>query len=462
MATRRTTSNQAAKRPTYPVPVGKLPPQNTDAEQSLLGALLIDQQTITRVADLVAPEDFYRDDHKRIFAGALALFEQHKPIDIVTLTEHLESHKELEGVGGASYIAHLTNVVPTASHAPSYAKIIKEKSTYRKLISSGTQITELGYAEDRNLDEVLDEAERSLFGASQQLHSDQFVPVRDILAESFERIDELHRDKGKLRGVRTGFRDLDELLGGLQPADLILLAARPSIGKTAFALNIAEQISVEEGVAVGIFSLEQSRDQLVDRMLASVANVDGWKLRTGKLQEEDFARIGEAMGFLSEAPLYIDDTPLLNVMELRAKARRLQAEHGVGILVIDYLQLLQGRFQGGDHNRVQEVSDISRSLKALARELNVPILAISQLSRNVESRPDKRPMLSDLRESGSLEQDADVVMFLYREDYYDKDTDKQNIVELLIRKHRNGPTGQIELYFVKEQTRFRTIEKKRQ
>ncbi len=441
---------------------GRLPPQNVEAEQSFLGALLVDKDALLRVADVITPEDFYRDDHARIYSACLALYEKRRPIDLVTMAEEFEKTGDLAEVGGATYLASLANMVPTAAHIAGYAQIIKEKSTLRRLISSGTTIVGLGYDQERDVVELLDEAERSLFSISQAHHHDQFIPIKDILASSFERIDELHREKGKLRGVRSGFKDLDDLLSGFQPSDLILLAARPSIGKTSFALSIAENIAVNDKAPVGVFSLEMSRDQLVDRMLSSVSGVDGWKLRTGNLTEDDFPKIGNAMGMLSEAPLYIDDTPMLNVMELRAKARRLQMEHGLSMIIIDYLQLLQGRSNSKDPNRVQEVSDISRSLKGLARELNVPILALSQLSRAVESRPDKRPMLSDLRESGSLEQDADVVMFLYREDYYDQDSDKKNIVDILVRKHRNGPIGQVELFFVKEQTRFRSIEKRRQ
>lgn len=458
------TDKQPKKPTTATNPIlaaGRLPPQNVEAEQSFLGAILVDKDALIRVADIVTPEDFYRDDHARIYAACLALYEKRRPIDLVTLAEEFEKSGTLAEVGGATYLASLANMVPTAAHIVGYAQIIKEKATLRRLISSGTTIVGLGYEQDRDVVDLLDEAERSLFSISQAHHHDQFIPIKDILAASFERIDELHREKGALRGVRSGFQRLDDLLSGFQPSDLILLAARPSIGKTSFALSIAENVSVHDKVPVGIFSLEMSRDQLVDRMLSSVSGVDGWKLRTGNLTEEDFPKIGTAMGMLSEAPLFIDDTPLLNIMDLRAKARRLQMEHGLSMIIIDYLQLLQGRASSKDPNRVQEVSEISRSLKGLARELNVPILALSQLSRAVESRPDKRPMLSDLRESGSLEQDADVVMFLYREDYYDQDTEKKNIVDVLVRKHRNGPIGQIELFFVKEQTRFRSIEKRR-
>lgn len=452
-------------KPARPAPhlavSGRLPPQNIEAEQSVLGALFVDKEAIYKIADVITAEDFYRGDHGKIFSACLTLFEKRKPIDLVTLTEEFEKSDTLKEVGGATYLASLANMVPTAAHIVTYAGIVREKATLRRLIASGTQIVGLGYEEERDVEELLDEAEKNLFNVGQGFHHDQFIPIKDILASSFERIDELHREKGTLRGVRSGFPDLDNLLSGFQPSDLIILAARPSIGKTSFALSIAENVAVEYKMPVGVFSLEMSRDQLVDRMLSSVAGVDGWKLRTGNMSDDDFPKLGYAMGMLSEAPLYIDDTPMMNVMELRAKARRLQAEHGLGLIIIDYLQLIQGRGRSSDPNRVQEVSEISRSLKGLARELNVPVIALSQLSRALESRPDKHPMLSDLRDSGSIEQDADVVMFLYREDYYDQNSERKNIVELLIRKHRNGPIGQLDLFFVKEHTRFRSIEKKR-
>lgn len=442
------------------MPPGRLPPQNIEAEQSVLGAILIDKDALMKVADVLTPADFYRDDHGKIYEACLGLFERRQPIDLVTLTSELEKGKQLQGVGGASYLATLANLVPTAAHVASYAIIVREKATLRRLISAGSTVLTLGYDEESPVDDLLDEAEKTLFNVSQSHHHDQFTAIKDILAASFERIDELHKEKGQLRGVRTGFTDLDELLSGLQPSDLIILAARPSMGKTSFAMSIAEHVTVTEKTSVGVFSLEQSRDQLVDRMLSSVAGVDGWKLRTGNLNDDDFPKIGYAMGVLSEAPLYIDDTPSLNVMELRAKARRLQMEHGLGLIIIDYLQLIAGRSRSTDPNRVQEVSEISRGLKGLARELNVPVIALSQLNRAVETRPDKMPMLSDLRDSGSIEQDADVVMFLYREDYYKPDTDRKNLVDVLVRKHRNGPIGEVELFFVKEQTRFRTIERR--
>lgn len=441
--------------------IGRVPPQNIEAEQSVLGSLLLDKDAIIKVADILTSQDFYRDDHAIIYNVILTLFEKRSPIDLVTLTDYLEKEKKLEKVGGASYLTTLVNSVPSAAHVKHYAEIVHNKATLRRLISAASNIIQLGYKETEEVDGVLDKAESELFGVSQKFLRQYFTPVKSILTETFDRIDELHKKKGKLRGVPTGFRDLDNILAGLQGSDLVILAARPAIGKTALAINIAQYAAVKEKIPVGIFSLEQSKEQLVDRLICGEAGVDGWKLRTGNLSDEDFPKIGHAMGVLSEAPLYIDDSPVLNIMEIRTKARRLQTEHNLGLIVVDYLQLMQGRQLSRDFNRVQEISDISRGLKSLARELKVPVLALSQLSRAVENRPGHIPQLADLRESGSIEQDADVVMFLYREDYYDPETDRKNIADLFIKKHRNGPTGQIELYFIPEQTRFRSVEKKR-
>lgn len=435
----------------------KVPPQNTEAEQSVLGAILLDKDAIIKVADVISPEDFYRDDHRLIFDGMLILFEKRAPIDVVTLTDELERMKKIKDVGGAAYLSSLVNGVPSAAHIVKYAEIIRDKATLRRLIKVATQITELGFDEAEDITAILDKSESSLFSVSQRFLRDNFVSLSSVLEESFDRIDQLHKNKGALRGVATGFKDLDNLLSGMQPSDLIIIAARPSMGKTSFVLNVAEYAAVKNKVSVGLFSLEQSREQIVDRLLCMQAGVDSWKLRTGNLAEEDFPKIGYAMGALSEAPIFIDDTPMLGVLEIRAKARRLQAEHGLGLIVIDYLQLMEGRSRGGDFNRVQEVSEISRSLKALARELNVPVIALSQLSRAVEQRDKKVPQLSDLRESGSIEQDADVVMFIYREDYYNRDTENKNIADILVRKHRNGPTGDVKLYFMPEQTKFANL-----
>ncbi len=435
----------------------RMPPQNVEAEQSILGAILIDSEALLQVSDKLRPDDFYREDHAIIYEHMLMLFEKRKPIDMLTLTDAIDSAKKLSFVGGASYLATLTVMVSSSARISHHADIVRSKAMLRKLISAGSKITELGYKEDGEVEEVLNDAEAALYGVSQTYLSNNFVPIGAVLSESFDRIDELHKNKGALRGVPTGFRTLDSLLGGLQKSDLVILAARPSMGKTSLALNMAEHAAIKHKSKVGIFSLEQSKDQLVDRLLCSQANVDTWKLRSGNLNDDDFPRIGKAMGVLSEASIFIDDTPGLTALEVLTKSRRLQSEHGLDLVIIDYLQLMRGRSQ---ENRTQEVSEISRSLKGLARELNVPVVALSQLSRAVESRPDKRPMLSDLRESGSLEQDADVVLFIYRDDYYDKDSEKKNIAEILIRKHRNGPVGEVDLYFQAEQTSFRNLDKR--
>ncbi|MDO8513713.1 MAG: replicative DNA helicase [bacterium] len=437
----------------------KIPPQNIEAEQSVLGAILLDKDAILKVVDILNSENFYRDDHKLIYEIMLVLFEKRSPIDLVTLTNELETRKKLKEVGGAAYLSSLVNGVPSSAHVAKYAEIVRHKATLRRLIHASSTIIELGFNETADIAEVLDKAESTIFSISQKFTSDNFVPIKSVLEESFDRIDELHKNKGTLRGVPTGFKELDGLISGLQKSDLVIIAARPSMGKTSFVLNIAEYAAVKHKVPVGLFSLEQSRDQIVDRLLCMQAGVDSWRLRKGELAEDDFRKIGEAMGELAEAPIFIDDSPMLSVMEIRAKARRLQVEHGLGLVIIDYLQLMEGRSShGNDANRVQEVSEISRSLKALARELNIPVVALSQLSRAVEQRDRKIPQLSDLRESGSIEQDADVVMFIYREDYYNKETENKNIADILVRKHRNGPIGDIKLYFIPEQTKFGNLD----
>ena len=442
--------------------LGKIPPQNVEAERSVLGAILLDKDAVIKVSDILQPEDFYKEDHQEIYEAILELFEKRSPVDLVTLTDHLEKKKKLKDVGGASYLTELVNGVPSSAHAGHYAEIVHNRAVLRRLIRAADSINQLGYAQEQDLDSILDKAEQELFSVSQKFLRQYFVPLKSVLTETFDRIDELHKHKGKIRGVATGFKDLDNILAGLQQSDLVILAARPSIGKTALALNIAQYAATKNQMAVGIFSLEQSKEQLVDRMICAEAGVDSWKLRTGNLSDNDFPKIGYAMSALSEASIYIDDSPLVNIMEIRTKARRLQAEKGLGLIVVDYLQLMQGRQNSHDPNRVQEISEISRGLKGLARELNVPVLALSQLSRAVEQRPGHIPQLADLRESGSIEQDADVVMFLYREDYYDPETERKNIADLFIKKHRNGPVGKIELYFIPEQTRFRSMEKKRE
>ena len=438
----------------------KLPPHNKEAEQSVLGSLLIDKDAIIKVSDFLRSEDFYEEKNKMIYAVMLDLFEKREPIDVVSLANNLTEKDQLDLIGGRSYLVSLANIVPTAGNIIHYAKIVQKKATLRKLISAAGDISKLGFEEGEDIEKVLDLAEQQLFGISQKYLKQNFVVIKDVLTETFERIDELHKDSGKLRGLRTGFVDMDNLLAGFQKSDLIVLAARPSMGKTSLALNFARNIAKQK-VSVGLFSLEMSKEQLVDRILCSEANVDLWRMRTGKLsdreEDDDFPRIGQAMGVLSEIPLYIDDSPSSNIMEIRTKARRLQAEYNLGFMVVDYLQLMEGR---STESRVQEVSEITRALKGIARELNIPVLALSQLSRAVESRTPPIPQLSDLRESGSIEQDADIVMFIYREEVYKKDTDRKNIAEIHVKKHRNGPTGIVELFFDQNIASFRSLEKK--
>lgn len=435
----------------------RLPPQNLEAETALLGCLMLDKDAIIKVADVIISDDFYDYRHRLIYEAVVVLFEKNASIDVLTVSNILEEKKITDKIGGSSYLASLVNAVPSAAHVAHYASIVRKKGTLRRLIQSAGEITNLAFQEEGEIETILDSAEQKLFNISQKHLKQNFVPISSILHESFERIDELHREKGKLRGIPTGFIDLDKKLGGLQKSDMIVLAARPSMGKTALALDIMRYVAVYTKTPVGIFSLEMSKDQLVDRLLSAQADVELSKIRTGHLTDDDFEKLGEAMGALSEAPIYIDDAAGGNIMEVRTKARRLQTEHGLGLIIIDYLQLMAGR---STENRVQEVSEISRSLKILARELNVPVIALSQLSRGVENRPDKVPQLSDLRESGSIEQDADVVMFIYREDMYKgKESAHPNIAELHIRKHRNGPTGQVDLYFDGEKTSFRNLDR---
>ena len=439
---------------------GQVPPHNLEAEASLLGAILIDKEAILKIADEVGPDDFYADRNAIIYSAILDLYEAHQPLDLLSLSNKLENAKELERVGGATYLTELINTTPSAAHIVHYAGIVGHKATLRRLSAAASEITGLSYHEDEALDGLLDRAEQRLFAVSQKHLRQNFTTIGSILAQSFDRLDDLHKDKQKLRGVPTGFRALDKLLAGLQKSDLVILAARPSLGKTSLALNVAQHVAVKEGIPVGLFSLEMSKEQLIDRLLAAQSGIDAWKLRTGNLEDSDFPKINHAMAVLSEAPLYIDDSAVTNIMEMRTKARRLQSEHDLGLIVVDYLQLVSGRTTSSD-NRTQEVSEISRGLKSLARELNVPVLALSQLSRLVETRSPQIPQLSDLRESGSIEQDADVVMFIYREDYYQPDSERQNIADIMIRKHRNGPIGQIELFWQAEQLSFRNLDKTR-
>lgn len=434
--------------------VPRLPPQNIEAEQSLLGALLIDKEAIVRVAELLDPSHFYRSDtHGQIFAAMQKLFDRREPIDIVTLTDELKSLGTYDQVGGAAYLATLVNIVPTSAHIEHYARIIKEHAIRRNLIAQSTKLIEEAFNEGGEVSNLLESAEAGIFALSQEHVKRDFTPIKDALTESFDRLDELQKTSGKLRGVPTGFRDLDSKLAGMQDSNLIILAARPGIGKTSFALNVAQFVAVNAGLPVGIFSLEMSQEELVDRLLVGQADIDAWKLKTGRLDEKDFDRLSTAMGELAEAKLFIDDTPGITISEMRTKARRLQIEFGLKFLIVDYLQLVHGR---NLENRVQEVSEISQSLKNLARELKIPVLAISQLNRSVEARGTRKPQLADLRESGAIEQDADVVMFLYMED-----PEKRESVTLDIQKHRNGPTGEIQLIFRPDRVKFYGLEKTR-
>jgi replicative DNA helicase len=450
------------------ISISKIPPQNIEAEASILGCLMIDKDAIFKIADTLRPEDFYKDSHGIIYETMRELYSRHEPIDILTITSKLEEKNKLEAVGGRTYIAELGNTVATSAHVVHYSSIIQRKATLRRLLSASAEITELGYREDEEIEKLLDEAEQKLFGVSQKYLKNVFQPIDNLLTEAFDRIDELHKQSGKLRGLPTGFHDLDNLLAGLQKSDLVILAARPSVGKTSLALDIARQSAIISKVPIGIFSLEMSKEQLVDRMLCAQANVSLWRMRTGKLsdkeEDNDFSRIGEAMGRLSEAPIFIDDSASSNIMEIRTKARRLQVEKGLGLLIIDYLQLMEGRGKYGD-NRVQEVSEITRGLKGIARELNIPVLALSQLSRSAEMSKPAIPRLSHLRESGSIEQDADVVMFIYRKaadrgyNYDDLSESEKHTAEVYIAKHRNGPTGKVNLFFDEDTVSFKNMEK---
>ena len=436
--------------------IDRLPPQSLEAEQSVLGALLIDRDAIVEVADFLRAEDFYRPANGSIFAAVLDLYERREPIDIVTVSETLERAGQLETIGGRTYLSSLANQTPTAVHAVPYGRIVERKAVLRNLISAAGRIAGIGYEDPAEIQEAIDRAERELFSVSQRRVVDGFSRLSRLLHDAYDRLDYLHAHRGEVSGVRTGFADLDALTTGLQKSDLVVVAARPSVGKTSFALNIAEYAAVHDGKSVGMFSLEMSKEQLVLRLLSSVSNIDSQRLRSGYLEELDFARIAPAMNALSEAPMYIDDTPSISTMELRTKARRLQAESGLDLVIVDYLQLMQATTTSRDANRVQEVSEISRGLKALARELSVPVIALSQLSRQPEMRESREPRLSDLRESGAIEQDADLVVFLWREKDRpaEEGDDEGEVIKLKLAKHRNGPTGEIDLWFKKKQTRF--------
>ncbi len=437
----------------------RIPPQDLEAEESVLGALMLDPASIIKIADIVTSSDFYKPQHQKIFEAALELYEKREPIDILTLSSKLKEKNLLEEIGGHSYLANLINKVPTATHIAQYAKIVKEKRTLRDLITAAFEIAQESFDSESDIEDLLDNVEQKIFGISQKSYSHQFVLLKDELIQAFERIEKLHKGERTLRGIPSGFENLDNYLSGFQRSDLIILGARPSFGKTALALDIARGAAIK-GNTVGIFSLEMSREQVVDRLIASQAKVPLWKLRTGRLSDEiEFEMIQEALDQLSRAPLFIDDTPSPNIMQMRTMARRLQAEHNLNLLIVDYLQLIQPRTQF--ESMVQQVTEISHSLKALARELAIPILAVSQLSRAVDQRETKIPRLSDLRESGSLEQDADVVLFIYRKDRERTEVppEEQNIAEIIIAKHRNGPLGAIKLKFDPEKVSFYELEK---
>ncbi len=444
---------------------GAIPPHNKEAEQSVLGSILIEKESIIKIVDLIESDDFYYDSHKLIYEAMVDLYSRHDPIDLLTVANLLEERKTLDPIGGPGYLAELTSSVPTATHVFKYAQIVKNKATLRKMIKVGNVITGCGYSEEEKIEELLEKAEKEVFGITQTMMKDKFVHIRDVLSKRFEEFSALHiaDDKDKVKGIPTGYKALDGILSGLNPSDLIILAARPSMGKTALALSIVQKVAIEaeKRKTVAVFSLEMSKEQLVDRMFCSILGVDSWKLQHGKLADSDFQNMGDAMDKMNKAPIFIDDSVGMSISELKAKARRLQMEHGLDLVVIDYLQLMSGGSSSGySGNRVQEISEISRSLKALGRELHVPVIALSQLSRSVEMRNPKIPQLSDLRESGSIEQDADVVLMLYRKDYYEENLteDEIGITDVLVKKHRNGPVGKVSLRFEKSRMRFFDID----
>ena len=439
--------------------IERLPPQNIEAEEAVLGAILIDPDAIIRVATFLRPEDFYREKNGWIYDTALTLHERREPIDFLTVCDELERRGQLDEVGGAPFITTLINAVPTSIHAEHYARIVERTATRRRLIEAAGQIAALAYQEAEDVDEVVDRAEQVLFGVSERRISRELVPIKQILSEYYDRIEYLTRHRGELIGIPTGFTDMDRLLGGLQRSDLIILAARPSVGKTSLALTIAHHAAKRFRQRVALFSLEMSNEQVVQRLISAETGINAQRLRRGEIEEDEWRRFMKATGDMAETYFYIDDTPGISALELRTKARRLHAELGIDLIVIDYLQLMRGDFRS--ENRVQEISSISRALKALARELNVPVLALSQLSRGVESRADRKPILSDLRESGALEQDADVVIFIYREEMYNENTERKNLADIMVAKHRNGPTGTVVLYFRKELAQFLEAEVRR-
>ena len=439
----------------------RIPPHNLEAEQAILGAIFLDEKAIVDISEILVPEDFYRVAHQKIYRSMLEVHHRNIPVDIISVVTELSNTNQIEDVGGTSYIRELADAVPTAANIGFYAEIIKEKSVLRRLIHTATAIVTEGYSREGDVDALLNEAEKSILSVAQNAKSGNFKNIQDVLVEAHNHIVSMYRQKGDITGIPSGFPDLDRMTAGFQKNDLIIVAARPSVGKTAFALNIAQSVATKTNETVAIFSLEMGAEQLVMRMLCAEGNLDAQRMRTGKLTAEDWGKLSLALGSLSNSKVFIDDTPGIKVNDIRTKCRRLAQEYGLGMILIDYLQLIQGSGKSRE-NRQQEVSEISRTLKEIARELQVPVIALSQLSRGVESRQDKRPMMSDIRESGSIEQDADIVAFLYRDDYYEKDTEKKDIIEIIIAKQRNGPVGTVELAFRKEYNKFLSIDRNHQ
>jgi replicative DNA helicase len=435
----------------------RLPPQNIEAEQAVLGAIFLEPSALTVASEILIPEDFYLASHQKIFNAMLKLNDEGKVVDLVTVTEDLAAAKLIEDTGGVSYLSELASSVPTAANIEYYARIVEEKSLLRRLIRTATEIASDGYSREDEVEALLSEAEKNILAVAQRKNAGAFHNIKDVLVRTYDNIEQMHQRAGEITGLETGFIELDRMTAGFQRNDLIIVGARPSVGKTAFALNIAQNVAHKTGENIAIFSLEMGAEQLVMRLLCAEGNIDAQRLRTGSLTDDDWGKLTMAMGSLSNSGIFIDDTPGVRISDIRSKCRRLKQEHGLGMILIDYLQLILGSGRAGE-NRQQEVSEISRSLKQLARELQIPVIALSQLSRGVEQRQDKRPMMSDIRESGSIEQDADIVAFLYRDDYYDKESENKNIIEIIIAKQRNGPTGTVSLAFVKEYNKFVNLE----
>ena len=441
--------------------ITKIPPHDIEAEQAVIGSMLTDKDAVISALEILKPEDFYRDDNKAIFTSIINLYTKGEPIDFITVKSQLVEDGKLEQVGGVEYIATLPDKVPTTANVEQYIQIVEEKSILRKLIKTSNEIIELGYSQVEETDAIIEQAEKKIFDMMKNRNQKGYTPIKDVLVETFAQIEKLYNQKGNITGVPTGFTDLDNRTSGLNKSDLVLIAARPAMGKSALAINMATYAAVHEHIPVVIFNLEMSKEQVGNRILCSEAMVDSSKVKTGKMEEEDWGKLASALGPLSEAPIFIDDTPGISIMEIRAKCRKLKIEHDIGLVVIDYLQLIQGTGKKGS-SREQEISEISRSLKILAKELDVPVIALSQLSRAAEQRNDHKPMLSDLRESGAIEQDADIVMFIYRDDYYNENSEKKNIAEIIIAKHRSGSTGTVELLWLSNYTKFANLDKTRE